>query len=100
MAALNMDIPHQLSQEEALTRVKKLLVTLQDEQKDRISNVKEEWNGDTGNFQFTASGFDLSGQIKVQPNSITIDSKLPLALTFFKGMIKDMIEKKTTELLS
>ena len=100
MASLNMDIPHQLPQEEALERIKKLLVKLQEEQKDKISNVQEEWTGDTGNFQFTASGFDLAGQIKVLPDSITIDSKLPFALTFFKGMIKDMIEKKTTELLT
>lgn len=95
-----MDIPHQLSREEALSRIKNLLVKLQEEQKDIISNVKQEWIGNNGTFQFTAKGFDLSGDIQVEEGSVGIDSSLPFALTFFKGMIRDVIDKKTRELLS
>lgn len=100
MASLKMNIPHQLSREDALSRVRELLGKLKEEQKGKISNVKESWNGDTGNFQFTAQGFDLSGIIRVNPSSVDIDADLPFALTFFKGTIKDVITKKADELLS
>ena len=100
MASLKFEIPHQLSQEEALTRIKKLLGNLKRDQQDKISNVKEQWNNETGNFEFTAMGFDLSGVINVNADSISIDAKVPLAVTPFKGAIKQVIEKKARELLS
>jgi len=100
MASLKMNIPHHLPQEEALARIRTMLGKLQEEQKDKISNVKEDWNGGTGNFKFTAQGFDLSGIIKVLPGSVDIDAKVPFAVSLFKGKIQDLIGKKTKELLS
>lgn len=100
MAALKMNIPHQLSQQEALNRIKQMLGKLQQEQKDKISNIKEEWQGNTGNFAFSAQGFELSGIITVNPESIDIDASLPFAVSLFKGKIKELIASKTRELLS
>ena len=100
MASFKMNIPHQLSQEEALFRIKNLLGKMKLEQKDKISNLQEDWNGETGNFQFTTFGYDLSGVIKVQDSSIDIDAKIPAAVALFKGTIKDLIDKKARELLS
>ena len=100
MSSLNINIPHQLSQEEALSRIKNLLGKLKEEQKDKVSNVTEEWKGDTGNFSFTTYGYDLSGSIKVHPSSIDIDATVPFAIALFKGTIKEIIDKKTRALLS
>lgn len=100
MASLKMDIPHQLSQEEALQRIKNLFSKLQEEQKEYISDIQEEWNGQTGNFQFNAKGFDLSGIINVQPNNIHIDATVPFAVSLFKGKIKEVISEKAKKLLS
>jgi hypothetical protein len=99
MTSLKMNIPHQLSQEEALLRIKHLLGKLKQEQKDKISNVTEDWKDETGNFGFTTYGYDLSGIIKVQPDSIDIDANVPFAISIFKGKIKEIIDKKTRELL-
>jgi Putative polyhydroxyalkanoic acid system protein (PHA_gran_rgn) len=100
MASLKMNIPHQLTQQEALLRIKSLLSKLQQEQNDKISNVKEDWKDETGKFQFTTMGFDLSGLITVQPSSIDIDATVPFAVSLFKGKIMEIIDKKTKELLS
>ncbi len=100
MPSLKLNVPHQLSQEEALSRIKNLLTKVKQEQQDKISNLKEEWKDDTGNFEFTAMGFDLSGAIKVQPSHIEIDANVPFAVTLFKGKIQEMIDKKAKELLS
>ena len=100
MASLKMNIPHQLEQQEALQRVKGLLGKLRQDQKDEISNLHEDWQGDTGKFKFTARGFDISGVINVQPGQVNIDANLPFAVALFKGKIKQVIDTNARALLS
>lgn len=100
MSTLNLDIPHQLPKEEALKRIKSLLSNLKEEQKQIISNVDEKWDGDKGDFSFSAKGFDLAGNIQVNPSNVTINANLPFALSFFKGMIGSVITEKAKALLS
>lgn|SRR5688500_2255032 len=100
MATLDIVIPHELPPQEALARIQGLLSKLQREQKDTIKDVSEQWNGNEGQFSFSAKGFDLSGKIKVEENRVSINSKLPFALSFFKGKISQVIKEKADELLS
>ena len=100
MAELNMNIPHSLSQEEALTRIKKLLSKLKDEHGDKIQNVREDWEGEKGIFEFTAKGFNLSGNLHVNESSVDIKAHLPFAVSLFKGTIKRIIEEEAGKLLS
>ena len=100
MAQMDITIPHGLTQQEALTRIQSMLKNLQQEQKDMIKDVSETWNGNEGEFSFSAKGFDLSGKIKVEENLVSINSKLPFALSFFKGKISQVIKEKAEELLS
>lgn len=99
MSALNLSIPHQLPKEEALSRIKHLLENLKEEKKDMITNLQEEWQDDQGKFSFKAMGFDLSGNIQVNPGSVEINSQLPMAVSFFKGKIASIIQDKAAELL-
>jgi hypothetical protein len=100
MPQLTINVPHQLTQQEALHRITSLISNLKAEQKDKISNVTEHWVGNTGSFGFTAYGYDLSGTIQVHDSSIDIDAKVPFAVSLFKGTIQDIIHKKAAELLS
>jgi Putative polyhydroxyalkanoic acid system protein (PHA_gran_rgn) len=100
MASLDIAIPHSLPPQEALSRIQGLLQKLQREQKDIVKDVSEKWNGNEGEFSFSAKGFDLSGTIKVEENLVHINSQLPFALSFFKGMISKTIKDKAGELLS
>lgn len=100
MPQLTINVPHQLPQEEALSRIRNLVSNLKAEQKDKISNVTEHWADNTGNFGFTAYGYELSGTITVHPASIDIDAKVPFAVSLFKGTIQDIIHRKASELLS
>ena len=99
MSSLNLNIPHHLSKEEALSRIKNLLSSLKQEHKDMISDVQESWNGNKGNFSFKAKGFNLAGEIIVNDNNVQINSDLPFAVSFFKGAISDVITKKAKTLL-
>jgi len=100
MSKLNLSIPHQLSQEEALSRIKNLLKNLKEEQAATVSNVREEWNDNGGSFAFSAMGFDLSGNIAVNPSTVDIDAEVPFAVSMFSGTIKNIITQKASELLA
>ena len=100
MASLQMKIPHQLSQEEALKRIKKMLTETSQQHADKITGLKEEWNENVGTFQFSAMGYDLAGTLTVNPSDVEVDADVPFAVTLFKGVITKMIGEKATELLS
>ena len=100
MSSLNINIPHNLSKEEALSRIKGLLQQVKVEQANIVSNVQENWQGDQGTFSFSAMGFDLSGLIDVKDDGIDINAELPFALSLFRGKIKEVINEKAKQLLS
>ena len=99
MSYLDLKIPHTLPQQEAITRIKKLLASLQEQHSGSIKNVTEEWTGPEGRFSFSAKGMSLAGKIYVGTDVVRIGSKLPLMLSFYKGKIADLVEKKGLELL-
>ncbi len=100
MSKLKISVPHQLAPEEAQTRIKGLLRDLKESQKDIISNVKEDWQGNEGTFSFSAKGYDLSGTMVVSPSSVDIEADLPFVLSFFKGKIAQVIRDKAAEILA
>lgn len=99
MANFNMSVPHHLPQDEALDRIKNLLGEAKRDHGDKISDLTENWNGNTGTFSFKAMGFAVSGTLTVQPTTIDIDADLPFAASMFKGTIKSLINQKAGELL-
>lgn len=100
MANLSMNIPHKLTKEEALGRIKSLLGKLSAEHAGTISDVKEDWVDNQGNFSFTAKGFDLAGTIQVNPSDVQIDAQLPFAVSLFSGAIKNIIRENADKLLA
>jgi hypothetical protein len=100
MAALNMSVPHKLSREEALSRIKGLFTKLKSEHKDMISEVKESWQDNVCQFQFDAKGFNISGTITVTDNSVDISADVPFMVSLFKGKIQEVVSKEAGKLLA
>ena len=100
MPSLDLSIPHELSQEEALSRIKRLLSEARRDHADKITHLHESWEGNTGTFSFSAKGYDVSGNLVVHPNTIELTSKVPFAVSLFKGVISSMITQKAKELLA
>lgn len=99
MAHFDMSIPHQLSKDEALKRIQNLLSETKKQHGDKIKNLHEEWKGNVGAFGFTTMGFDVSGILTVNENTIELEADLPFAASLFKGKIKDIINEKAGDLL-
>ena len=95
-----MNIPHQLTQDEALKRIHIHFEEIKNEFADKISNLQEEWKEYTGTFSFSFMGFSVSGTMSVNPSEVTLSSSLPLAATFLKGKIESTIRERAETLLA
>jgi len=100
MANLDVVIPHNLTQDEAIERIKKLLGEMKRKHGDRISDLQENWEGNVGDFSFTAQGFHVSGNLEVNSSSVKLTGKIPLALSLFKGPISKTIYEEGSKILS
>ena len=94
MPKLNIKVPHQLTQEEALRRTRTLLENVKNQYSEKISDVREEWEGNLCQFSFSAMGFSTSGTLTVKPSEIEISGNLPFAAAFFKGKIEATIRER------
>lgn len=96
---MNIFIAHELSQTEAMSRIKNLFNKIKEEQKSNIQELTEEWTENGGSFKLRSMGFEITGNVEVLPSSVEITAKLPMALTMFQGAIKGTIEKEARKLL-
>ena len=100
MPKLNMVIQYHLSQDEALRRIQGLLEDVKNQFAGKISDLREEWNGNTGRFNFSAMGFSVSGILTVHSSQVELSANLPFAATFFKGKIEATIRERAETLLA
>ena len=99
MPKMSMQIPHALGRDDALGRVKGMLGDLKEQYGDKITDLSEEWNGDTGRFSFNAMGFNLAGHLQVTDQEVKVDGNLPWAAKPFQGTIEATIQERTERLL-
>ena len=99
MSNVDIKIPHLISQDEALKRIKNLFTDLQRQHSGAIKKVKESWRGQEGNFSFSIKGFSVSGKIYVGVDTVRISSNLPFVLSLYKNTITKTIWAKGSELL-
>lgn len=99
MANFNISVPHHLSQEEALSRIKSQLAQLKAQYSDKLGSMHEEWNGNVGKFSSPSPVWAVSVTLTVTPSDVVIEGELPAMATFFKGKIESGIRKELSSLL-
>src|SRR5262245_43060707 len=72
MPKMEMTIPHHLSQQEAMRRIKGLLEQVKAEYPDAFSDLHESWTDTGGEFSARIKGMDVSGQMVVTPNEVQL----------------------------
>ena len=100
MPKMSIVVPHQLSQDEAMARIKNLLGEVKADYGDKVTDLRESWSGHRGEFAFKAMGFAVSGSLDVKPGEISLNGSLPLAATPFKSKIESTIRTRATQLLA
>lgn len=96
---MHINIPHKFSKDEAKERVMVALREARAKLGDQATIDKEEWQGDTLHFGFTAQGQSITGTFEVRDKSFDLDAKLPLMLRMFEGRLKKAIEEQAAGML-
>jgi hypothetical protein len=99
MASFNISVPHQLSQEEALSRIKSQLAHLKTQYSDKLGSMHEEWNGNVGSFSSSSPVGAVSVTLTVNPSEVVIEGELPAMATFFKGKIESGVRRELSRVL-
>jgi hypothetical protein len=97
---MTMKIPYQISEDEALQRIKGMINELKQQHGNQVSNLKEDWQGNTGTFSLTAQGFNTGGTLTVEPNQVVLNGDIPWAAKPFQGMIEATIRERVDRLLA
>ncbi len=100
MPSLKLTYPHQLGQEEAAARLKKLLAKVKQHYQDQVSDLQESWNDNTLTFGFTTYGFKVNGNVVVQPSEVVLDGQIPFAAMMFKGKIENALKDQLSKTLA
>lgn len=99
MPSMTITVPHQLSQEEAMGRIKRLLGEVKNDYGDRVTDLKENWTDTGGEFSLRAMGFNISGTLQVKPGEIELKGNYPFAAMPLKGKIESTIRERAEQLL-
>lgn len=100
MPNLEMSIPHQLDQQEALNRIQSLLKKVEAQFPGQLKELKQDWTGNTGAFSFKVMNMPVSGTLTVNSNDVALDSQIPLAAVMFQGKIKSVIMEEAEKVLA
>jgi hypothetical protein len=84
---------HNLSEVEALTKLKFIANKLHQEQKGNIQSFREHWNGSKVNYEIRAKGMTFKSTVAITSDNISVDIALPFAAMIFKSLIRDQIIK-------
>jgi len=99
MSKLHIKINHTLTEGKAKERIKKLVTKVKSEYGDHVSDVRERWTKNTGEFGFKVMGYDIKGNIVINENTIELNGDLPWQAALFKGKIEAVIKEQAKKLL-
>jgi putative polyhydroxyalkanoate system protein len=93
-------VPHQLTQEEARSRLERFAERLQEKFADQVGDLQQSWEGDTLRFQFKTYGIPLKGGIAITENELSLDGDLPFSAMMFRGKIESAIREQLERLVA
>ncbi len=99
MPSLTINVPHSLGAEEATSRLKTFFEKIKERHQDKVSNLEEQWNGNRLDYAFSTYGFNIKGDLTVEPDEVKVVGSLPFAAMMFKGMIEQSVRDELVKVL-
>lgn len=100
MPSFKTEVPHSLGKPEAVARLKGMLSDVRDKYKEQVSDLSEEWQGDTLIYSFKTYGFTIQGDLTVAEELIVMNGSLPIAALAFRGKIEQSIRAELEKRLT
>lgn len=91
MPKASVAVPHSLGKDEAATRVKRMIEEVKQSYGDKIDDLDERVDGDSGVFSFAVQGVKLKASYAVTDREVTVDCDLPMLAAMFKGRIEEQL---------
>lgn len=99
MPKFKLEIPHTLSADEAKSRLERFVESLQAKFQDKVSDLEQNWNGNTLAFGFKSFGFKIAGAIAALENKLDVTGDIPFTAMMFKGKIETEIREQLGRLM-
>lgn len=99
MPKFNLEIPHQLSVDEAKDRLTRFTEMISSKFQDSVEDLEQSWSGDSLSFGFKTFGFKIQGEIEVLENKLVLNGDLPFAAMMFKGKIESEIRQQLERIM-
>ena len=97
---MEVKVDHQYSQDIALEKMKHFFEQMKREHGDKVTDLKEDWNGASGDYSCKFNGMALNGHIDVNEHDVTLIGKLPFFAMPFKSVIESTIRTAVTNALN
>jgi hypothetical protein len=95
----NIEVPHQLTAEEAKRRLEKKAEFLHGRFGDQVKDMTQSWEGNVLSFGFKTLGMRIDGTVGVEDNQVVVNGDLPFAAMLFKGKIESEIREQLEHVL-
>jgi hypothetical protein len=95
-----MNVPHQLGQEEAVSRLKGFFEKVKQRYQNQVSDLQETWVENALDFAFKTYGFHIKGRMAVEPSDVKFEGQIPFAAMMFKGKIEQTIRDEIHRVLT
>ncbi len=100
MPSFNTKVEHQLGQDEAANRLKKLLEQVRKKYGGFVTDLQEEWTENVLTFSLKTYGFKIDGTLTVEDQLACLSGNLPFAALAFRGKIEQSIVSELRRELS
>jgi putative polyhydroxyalkanoate system protein len=100
MPKFGVRVPHELSQQEARSRLERFAERLKEKAEGQVSDLQQSWEGDTLHFQFKTYGIQLKGSIAATDKDLNLDGELPFSAMMFRGKIESGIREQLERLVA
>ena len=100
MPGFSTEVPHDLGQAEATSRLKLLVERAGKRIGNQVSAMDGSWNDSVLSFSLTALGMKIKGTLTVDDSSARVSGQLPLAAMPFRGKIEKSIAAEIKQELS
>jgi hypothetical protein len=87
-------VPHQLSREEAKSRVKGGMGQVRQQLAPFVGTMEESWTEDRMEFRLTAVGQNISGRLEVMDEAVRVEVELPWMLRLLGETLQKRIGKQ------
>ena len=100
MPGFDIEVPHQLGQQEAASRLKGFFQKVREKYQSQVTDLEETWNDNILDFSFKTYGFAIKGTGTVEAENVQFKGELPFAAVAFRGKIEQSIREELAKELA